>query len=75
MKYLDNLSLSFASGLSLIGAGIIGKDYLVTGIGLGLATSSIGGLIITNDDYYDFEEVREEFNRREKLVQKLYKKD
>ena len=74
MTYLDDLSISFASGLSLLGAGIIGRDYFVAGIGLGLAGSSIGGLSITNDDYYDFEEVRNEFNRRERLVQKLNKK-
>ena len=73
MKYLDKLEISCAGGLSLIAAGMIKNDYAVFGTGLGLVASGIGGLTIANDyqDFEQFEELRNEFEKRERWYQEM----
>ena len=79
MKYLDKLSTFNATGLSMLLGGAINLlnnptskiSYVVAGTGIGLMASTITGMYQENDE---FEELRNEFERRERLVQRLYKK-
>jgi len=75
MTYLDRLSILNAGGLSMFIAGGINSiissseiNYIVASAGTGLAISTIVAGMLPYED--SFEELREEFNRRERQYNK-----
>jgi len=67
MKYLDKLSTTSCLGLLAGFDGVIMNSPIAIGAGLGLIASAIYGTYNNEDE---FEELREEVKRRERLYSK-----
>lgn len=68
MNYLDKLSLACASGLSLVVSGNF--NYFSAIVGAGLVASTTLGLGYTEYNSPGMEELRNEFEQREKWYQR-----